>query len=92
MNGEINMQMALRKRKNLAISRGSHYRTLAQAKRNIRRSLFTVATAVQIGLVKAEDVQKLINAVSKVPSDVEEEKFPEVLAIVMALADRIVMS
>jgi hypothetical protein len=88
---EINMQSALRTRKNYAISKGTHYRILAQAKKNIRESLFTVATAVQMGLVKPEDVQKLIGAVSKVPFDLDVDKRPEVLAIVTALADRIVM-
>jgi len=85
------MQQALTTRKNSPISRGTHYRIVAQAKRNIKESLFTVATAVQLGVVKQEDVQKLITTVSRMPADVDQEKLPEVMALVSALVDRIVM-
>jgi len=85
------MQEALSIRKNSKISRGTHYRILSQAKRNIRQSLFTVATAVHMGLLNPEDVQKLIATVSKIPADVDADKLPEVIALMSALADRIVM-
>ena len=85
------MQDALITRKNTAISRGTHYRILAQAKKNVRESLFTVATAVQMGLLKQEDVDKLVTTVSRIPQDVDPEKLPEVIALVSALANRIVM-
>ncbi len=75
----------------MGISRGTHYRILAQAKKNVTKSLFTVATAVQMGLVKSEDVQKLISTMSTIPVDVNQEKMPEIMALVRALADRIVM-
>src|SRR5579859_6602633 len=71
---EIKMDNALKIRKNMGISRGTHYRILAQAKKNITESLFTMAAAVQIGLLKPEDVQKLISAVSMIPADVDPEK------------------
>jgi len=51
-----------------------------------------VATAVQMGLLKSEDVQKLISSVSMIPVDLDPEKLPEVIALVKVLADRIVMS
>lgn len=50
-----------------------------------------MATAVQMGLVKADEVQKLISMVSMIPVDLDPEKLPEVVAIVSAVADRIVM-
>jgi len=85
------MNIALKTRKNPGISRGTHYRILTQAKKNVTKSLFTVAVAVQMGLLKPEDVQKLISAVSMIPTDVDPEKLPEVMALVRVLADRIVM-
>lgn len=85
------MQEALRSRKNIGISRGTHYRILDQAKNNVRRSLVTVAVATQLGLVNAEDVQKLIGMVSKIPTDVDPETLPEVVTLVRALLNRIVM-
>ena len=86
------MDIALKIRKNAGISRGTHYRILAQARKNITQSLFTVATAVQMGLLRSEDVEKLISSVSMIPEDLDSEKLPEVVALVKVLADRIVMS
>jgi hypothetical protein len=91
LKGEINMNIALGSRRNSAISRGTHYRILGQAKKNVKESLLTVATAVQMGLLKSEDVEKLVSTVSKIPVDVDPEKLPEVMALVTALTDRIVM-
>jgi hypothetical protein len=62
-----------------------------QAKKNVTKSLFTVAAAVQMGLVKPEDVQKLISTISAIPTDVDPEKMSEVVALVRVLVDRIVM-
>jgi len=89
--GAINIAIALKSRKNAGISRGTHYRILTQGRKNITKSLFTVAVAVQTGLVKSEDVQKLISTVSMIPEDIGEDKLPEVMALVKVLADRIVM-
>jgi len=88
---QIKMKDALKSRKISGISRGAYYRTLAQAKRNVKKSLFTVATAAQLGLIKLEDVQKLISTVAMIPDEVDPEKLPEILALVNAVADRIVM-
>jgi len=92
LKDEIKMDIALKIRKNAGISRGTHYRILAQARKNITQSLFTVATAVQMGLLRSEDVEKLISSVSMIPEDLDPEKLPEVVALVKVLADRIVMS
>jgi hypothetical protein len=89
---QISMQNALKTRKTFGISRGTHYRILAQAKKNVRESLFTVAIAVQMGLLKPEDVQKLVSSVSMIPADVDPKKLPEILALVEVLANHIVMS
>jgi hypothetical protein len=91
LKGEINMDIALKIRRNSGISRGTHYRILSQAKKNVTKSLLTVAAAVQMGLLKPEDVQKLISTVSMIPSDIDPEKLPEVMGLVRVLADRIVM-
>jgi hypothetical protein len=88
---EISMREALGKRKKSKISRGTHYRILAQAKKNIRESLFTIAIAVQVGLLKPEDIQRLIASVVVIPVDLEPARLPEVLSLVRALAERIVM-
>jgi hypothetical protein len=88
---EINMQNVLKKRKTTGISRGTHYRILSQARKNIKQSLLTIAIAAQMDLVKPDDIQKLMASISMIPADVDPEKLPEVLALVSVLVDRIVM-
>jgi len=88
---EINIDVALKTRKNVGISRGTHYRIVAQAKSNIIKSLLTVAIAAQMELLKPEDVQKLISTVSMIPVDVDPDKLSEVVALVHVLVQRIVM-
>ena len=85
------MEEALRTRKNSGISRGTHYRVLAQARKNVKESLFTVAVAAQMGLLKPEDIQRLVTMVSSVPIDLDSDKEAELLPLVKVLADRIVM-
>lgn len=86
------MEEALKMRNISGISRGTYYRVLGQARGNVKRSLFTVAVAVQLGLIKAEDVQKFVSAIAMIPGLLEPEEASEVLNLVMALVDRIVMS
>lgn len=89
--GAISVQKAIEMRKTGGVSKGTHYRILAQARRNIRRSLFTVGVAAQLDLVRIEDVEKLLLSVSKIPADVDQGKVPEILALVNAVAERIVI-
>jgi hypothetical protein len=91
LKGEITMDVALKSRKDSGISRGTHYRILHQAKENIVESLLTVATAAQLGLLKQEDIQKLVATVSTVPEDLDPSKAAEVVALVRVLAERVVM-
>lgn len=90
-NHQITMEDALQKRKNLPISKGTHYRILGQARNNIRRSLLTVVVAAQMGLIRPDELQRLVATVSLLPDSVESDRLEEILALVDALADRIVM-
>jgi hypothetical protein len=89
---EITMTQALAIRKISGISRGTHYRILRQAKDNIKGSLFTLAVAVHLGVVSAEDVQKLVLSASSIPDELDSDKAAEIMSLASALAERIVMS
>jgi len=88
---EINVATALKLRKDTAISRGTYYRILGQAKKNVLESLFTVATAVQIGILRPDDVEKLLATVALIPEDTDPAKLAEVTVLVRTIAQRIVM-
>jgi hypothetical protein len=88
---QITMEKALLTRKNIGITRGAHHRTLQQAKANIKEALFTLALAVHIGALNLEEAQKLILSASSIPDDLDPSKAAEVLGLLNALAERIVM-
>lgn len=87
----INRGDALKLRKAEGISRGTYYRILSQAKKNMRESLFTLVLGVQLGLIRAEDVERLLSTTSRIPSGVEEERIPEIVTLIRILIERIVM-
>jgi hypothetical protein len=61
---------------------GSYYRTVSQARNNVKQSLVTCVIALWLGLVKVEDVQKLFELVgsgARELSGEEAERFRQVL-------------
>jgi hypothetical protein len=70
---------------------GSYYRTLTQARTNIRESLITVLIGMQLGVVKVEEVRKLFELIgtgARELSEYDQERFTQVLG---ALLDRIIL-
>lgn len=91
VRGEITLQEVLKMRKDSSISKGTHYRILAQARRNVRKSVLTTAIAVQLGIIRSEELQKLVTLVSRAPTEADPSTMEEVSALVVALVNRIVM-
>jgi len=70
---------------------GSYYRTLTQARTNIRESLVTVLIGMQLGVVKVEEVRKLFELIgvgARELSEYDQDRFMQVLG---ALLDRIIL-
>ena len=70
---------------------GSYYRTLTQARTNIRESLVTVLIGLQIGVVKVEEVRKLfelVGAGARELSEYDQDRFIQVLG---GLLDRMIL-
>jgi len=88
---EISLQKALRSRRISGVSKGTHYRIVSQARRNIEQSLFTVAVAVQMGLLKTSDLQKFFVSVSSVPTEVNADQLHDVMSLLQALVSKLVM-
>lgn len=73
------------------LSIGSYYRTVSQARENIKEALATVVIALWLGVIKVEDARRLFDLVGSGPrelTDEEGERFVEVLG---ALLGRIVL-
>jgi hypothetical protein len=69
------------------LSIGSYYRTVSQAKSNIREAVVTVVIALWMGMIKGEDVRRLFELLSsgaRELSEEEAERFVEILQVILA--------
>jgi len=73
------------------VSPGAYYRVLSQARSNIDQALYTVLLCSRIGVIQMEDLRRLLDMVSKAPSEVGEEESEQLVAVIDALVKRIVM-
>jgi hypothetical protein len=65
---------------------GSYYRTVSQARSNVKQSLVTVVVALWVGLVKMEDVRRLFELVGsggRELSDEEADRFIQLLEVLL---------
>jgi len=88
--GEISLKEALTKRKGVAISPGTYYRVLGQAKMNLRRALFGVLVGVQLGLIRKEELERFFSAASRIPAEINGKE-ADVMQLLDALVERLVM-
>jgi len=61
---------------------GSYYRTVRQARRNVRESLVTIIIALWLGAIRVEDVRRLFELVgggTRELTDEEAERFTQLL-------------
>ena len=70
---------------------GSYFRSVQQGKENIRSSIKTVIIALWLGLVREEELRRLLDQVSKGFLGLEEEERDRVATLIEALVSRIVM-
>ena len=96
--GEISLKQAAEtrtaRRGNKAgqpVTVGSYYRTLDQAKNNVRSSILTLVTALWLGYVRVEDVRRLFELVGRGAVELSEEEADQFMGVLNALVDKIVM-
>jgi hypothetical protein len=68
------------------LSIGSYYRTVSQAKSNIREAVVTVVIALWLGMIKGEDVRRLFELLgsgARELSDEEADRFVEILQVIL---------
>jgi len=65
---------------------GSYYRTVSQARANVKQSLVTIVIALWLGAIKVEDVRRLFDLVgggARELSDEESERFLQLLDVLL---------
>ncbi|MDE1852556.1 MAG: hypothetical protein KGI38_02280 [Thaumarchaeota archaeon] len=70
---------------------GSYYRTVSQARGNIRESLVTVVIAIWLGLLKVEDARRLFELMESGTGDLSDEEQERFMQVLQALLDRIIL-
>lgn len=69
---------------------GAYYRTVDQAKENLRASILTVVTGLWMGYVRVEDVRRLFELVGRGSVELSEDEADQFLGVLNALVDKIV--
>jgi hypothetical protein len=98
-SGEIKLKEAAslasqgrrRERSEKPLTVGSYYRTVSQARTNVKESLMTVVLAIWLGLIKLEDVRRLIELVGGGVRELSDEEADRFLRLLEALLRRIVV-
>lgn len=70
---------------------GSYYRTVGQARKNIRRSMATMFLGIWLGLVRSEDVKRLLDLAAGGQRDLVESEVERFLDVLGVLLDRMVL-
>ena len=70
---------------------GSYYRTVRQARTNVRESLVTLVIALWLGIIRVEDVRRLFELVVGGARELSEEEADRFLQLLDVLLQRIVV-
>jgi hypothetical protein len=70
---------------------GSYYRTVRQARTNVRESLMTLVIALWLGIIRVEDVRRLFELVGGGARELSEEEANRFLQLLDALLRRIIV-
>jgi hypothetical protein len=69
---------------------GSYYRTLTQARSNVRKSVVTLVVGLWLGAIRTEDVRRLFELVGTGTRELSEEEQERFMQVLEALLRRIV--
>ena len=67
------------------VTLGSYYRTVQEAKVNVKKSAVTLLIAVWLGLVRVEDMRRLFDLASRSLSDLSQEDKDRLATVLQAL-------
>ena len=70
---------------------GSYFRTVKQARANVRKSIATLLIGLWLGLVKPEDVRRLLDTAGADVVDLPADEMERFVSVLRVLLERIVM-
>lgn len=84
-------QRRTRGKQDRPVTIGSYYRTVQQARKNVRESLVTVVVALWLGVIRVEDVRRLFELAGGKARELSDEEAERVLGLLDALLQRIIV-
>ena len=90
-SGEMKLREAASLGSRGPVTVGSYYRTVGQARKNIRESLVTVLIGLWLGVANADDVRRLFELVGAGAREFSADEQDRFLAVLEALLDRILL-
>ena len=74
-----------------AVTVGSYFRTVQQARENMKKSVVTLLIGVWLGVVKREDVRRLLDVAGSGVKELSKEEIARLEDVLHELVKRIVM-
>lgn len=91
LSGKIKKKQAASARASGPVTLGAFNRVLQQGKENLRRAVLSIIVGVREGLIKPDELRKLIDLVARAPLEMPDEQQEAFVTLVLALTDKIVM-
>jgi len=89
--GEMRYREAAASGPSKKVTVGSYFRTVRQAKANVRKSIATLLIGLWLGIVKPEDVRRLLETAGGNFVELPDEEKERFVAVLRVLLERIVM-
>jgi hypothetical protein len=74
-----------------AVTVGSYFRTVQQARENVRKSIVTVLIGAWLGVVKPEDVRRLLDVAGSGAKELSDDDAGRFVQVLRALIQKIVV-
>jgi predicted DNA-binding protein (UPF0251 family) len=88
--GEMKYRDAAAKGTSKSVTIGSYFRTLQQARQNVRKAIVTVLIGVWLGTVNADDVRRLLDVAGREIGELPNEENARLVEVLHVLIDKIV--
>jgi len=89
--GEMKYREAASGGSSKPVTVGAYYRTVQQARENVRKSIVTLLIGLWVGVVKIEDVRRLLDVAGAGVRELSDEETKRFVGVLRVLTQKIVM-
>jgi hypothetical protein len=89
--GEVKYREAAASGTSKSVTIGSYFRSVQQARSNVKKSIVTLLIGLWLGVVKPEDVRRLLDVAGGGVNELSDEERERFLQVLRVLIEKIVM-